>query len=76
LRNSRSWIPARKSCASLIIGDLAVRPIAVSTSFSIEARLPAMISSSTGSTSSPPPVSVRPPIGHLAQIANRPGVPI
>jgi hypothetical protein len=32
------------------MGDRAVRPIAVSTSFSIEARLPAMISSSTGST--------------------------
>src|SRR3954471_1280319 len=42
-------MPARKSCASRIIGDRAVRPIAVSTSPSIEARVPSTISSSTGS---------------------------
>src|SRR5215213_4475777 len=49
LRSRASWIPARKSCASRIIGDLAVRPIAVSTSRSIEASVPSTISSVTGS---------------------------
>src|SRR5258708_6896561 len=42
--------------------------MAVSTSFSIEARLPAMISSSTGSTSARRSVSVL-PTSHLAQTA-------
>src|SRR3954470_13018423 len=41
-------MPARKSCASRIIGERAVRPIAVSTSRSIEARVPSTISTSTG----------------------------
>ena len=53
LRRARSWIPARKSCASRIIGEREVRPIAVSTSISMAARLPATISSSTGSTGRP-----------------------
>ncbi len=61
-------MPARKSCASLIIGDRAVRPIAVSTSFSIEARLPATISSSTGSMLPVRPVRVWPLI-YLARRA-------
>src|SRR6266849_1715178 len=42
--------------------------MAVSTSFSIEARLPAMISSSTGPTSARRSVSVL-PTSHLAQTA-------
>src|SRR3954462_15554974 len=46
-------MPARKSCASRIIGDRAVRPIAVSTSPSIEARVPSTISTSTGSGTGP-----------------------
>src|SRR5215216_1933496 len=50
LRSRASWIPARKSWASRIIGDLAVRPIAVSTSRSIEASVPSTISRVTGST--------------------------
>src|SRR5215211_4232119 len=50
LRSLASWIPARKSWASRIIGDLAVRPIAVSTSRSIEASVPSTISRVTGST--------------------------
>ncbi len=45
-------MPARKSCASRIIGDRAVRPIAVSTSFSTAASEPSTISSTTGSTPS------------------------
>ena len=45
----RSWMPARKSCASRIIGERDVRPMAVSTSFSIAASVPATISTSTGS---------------------------
>src|SRR5689334_4196493 len=48
-RSFRSWMPARKSCASRIIGDRAVRPIAVSTSRSIDASVPLTISRSTGS---------------------------
>jgi hypothetical protein len=43
-------MPARKSCASRIIGDRAVRPIAVSTSFSMAASEPCTISSTIGST--------------------------
>ena len=50
LRSLASWIPARKSWASRIIGDLAVRPIAVSTSRSIEASVPSTISRVTGSS--------------------------
>ena len=38
LRSRRSWMPARKSCWSRIIGERAVRPIASSTSASIEAE--------------------------------------
>ena len=38
LRSCRSWMPARKSWASRIIGEREVRPIAVSTSSSTEAR--------------------------------------
>src|SRR5918997_1546461 len=49
LRSARSWIPARKSCWSRIIGDRAVRPIASSTSASIDASVPWTISTSTGS---------------------------
>src|ERR1700740_2553198 len=59
-------MPARKSCASLIIGDLDVLPIAVSTSFSIAARLPQTISSSTGSAGPrDPSVSIGTVIGSL-----------
>src|SRR4051794_32042387 len=42
-------MPARKSCASRIIGDREVRPMEVSTSFSIAASVPATISTRTGS---------------------------
>src|SRR5215212_9803509 len=49
LRSRASWIPARKSCASRIIGDRAVRPIAVSTSRSIDASVPFTISRRIGS---------------------------
>ena len=42
-------MPARKSCASRIIGEREVRPIEVSTSFSIAASVPATISTRTGS---------------------------
>jgi hypothetical protein len=38
LRSLRSWMPARKSCASRIIGDREVRAMAVSTSISTLAR--------------------------------------
>src|SRR5262245_61021978 len=54
LRSRRSWIPARKSCWSRIIGDRDVRPIWSSTSASIDASVPSTISSSTGSTSVTP----------------------
>src|SRR4029453_18198083 len=54
LRSHRSWIPARKSCWSRIIGDRDVRPIWSSTSASIDASVPSTISSSTGSTSVTP----------------------
>src|SRR5918994_64506 len=57
LRSRRSWIPARKSCWSRIMGERDVRPIWSSTSASIEASVPSTISSSTGSTS----VTSRPP---------------
>ena len=49
LRSSRSWMPARKSCASRIIGLRLVRAIAVSTSISTLASEPWTISTSTGS---------------------------
>ena len=48
-----SWMPARKSWASRIIGERAVRPIAVSTSASTEARVPATISTRIGSIIGP-----------------------
>src|SRR5918995_1909304 len=57
LRSRLSWIPARKSCWSRIMGERDVRPIWSSTSASIEANVPSTISSSTGSTS----VTSRPP---------------
>jgi hypothetical protein len=47
-------VDAAEVVASRIIGERAVRPIAVSTSFSMEARLPLTISSNTGSTLAPP----------------------
>jgi hypothetical protein len=47
-------MPARKSCASRIIGDRDVRPMDVSTSFSIAASVPATISTRTGSASTLP----------------------
>ena len=40
LRQWRSWMPARKSRASRIIGERAVRSIAASTSASAEASVP------------------------------------
>ena len=40
LRSWRSWMPARKSCASRIIGEREVRAMAVSTSISTLARVP------------------------------------
>src|SRR5688572_5951151 len=43
-------MPARKSCWSRIIGERAVRPIASSTSASIDASVPCTISTSTGSS--------------------------
>jgi hypothetical protein len=68
-RSRASWIPARKSWASRIIGDRAVRPIAVSTSRSIDARVPSTISTVTGSgpfrsavpLMGPPPLPAGPP---------------
>src|SRR5687768_1440295 len=42
-------MPARKSCWSRIIGERAVRPIASSTSASIEASVPWTISTRIGS---------------------------
>ena len=56
LRSRRSWMPARKSCWSRIIGERAVRPIASSTSASIEASVPCTISTRIGSiiTRAPP----------------------
>ena len=46
-------MPARKSCASRIIGLRLVRPMAVSTSISTLAREPWTISTSTGSALAP-----------------------
>ncbi len=40
LRSWRSWMPARKSWASRIIGERQVRPMAVSTSISTLASVP------------------------------------
>ena len=53
LRSLRSWMPARKSWASRIIGLREVRPMAVSTSISTAAREPWTISTSTGSALAP-----------------------
>ena len=52
LRQVASWMPARKSCASRIIGERAVRAIAVSTSRSTLASVPSTISTRTASTGS------------------------
>ena len=62
LRSSRSWMPARKSWASRIIGLRLVRAIAVSTSISTLASVPCTISVSTGSALAPAS-SVRKPNG-------------
>ena len=53
LRSNRSWMPARKSWASRIIGLRLVRPMAVSTSISTLASDPCTISTSTGSALAP-----------------------
>ena len=53
LRSSRSWMPARKSWASRIIGLRLVRAMAVSTSISTLASEPCTISTSTGSALAP-----------------------
>ena len=50
LRSWRSWMPARKSCASRIIGLRLVRAMAVSTSISTLANVPWTISTRIGST--------------------------
>ena len=60
LRSCRSWMPARKSWASRIIGEREVRAIAVSTSISTLASVPSTISTMMGSTAVPSGVS-RPP---------------
>jgi hypothetical protein len=54
-------MPARKSCASRIIGERDVRPIEVSTSISMAARVPATISTRTGSASTLPLVRLTEP---------------
>src|SRR5690349_19029105 len=53
LRSRRSWMPARKSWASRIIGLREVRAMAVSTSCSTAASEPCTISTSTGSALRP-----------------------
>ena len=53
LRSNRSWMPARKSWASRIIGLRLVRAMAVSTSISTLASVPWTISVSTGSAPAP-----------------------
>src|SRR6476619_5084809 len=63
LRSSRSWMPARKSWASRIIGLRLVRAIAVSTSISTDASVPWTISTSTGSAPASAS-SVRKPYGN------------
>ena len=63
LRSCRSWMPARKSWASRIIGLRLVRPMAVSTSISTLAKVPWTISTRIGSTSVPSGVS-RPPCSY------------
>src|SRR3989442_974167 len=50
LRHRRSWIPARKSRASRIMGERDVRSIAASTSASTEASVPSTIWRTMGST--------------------------
>ena len=57
LRSWRSWMPARKSCASRIMGERLVRAMAVSTSISTLARVPWTISTRIGSTVVPSAVS-------------------
>src|SRR5262245_62394687 len=49
LRQRRSWIPARKSRASRIMGERDVRSIAASTSASTEASVPSTIWRTIGS---------------------------
>ena len=49
LRQRRSWMPARKSRASRIIGERAVRSMAASTSASTEASVPSTIWRTMGS---------------------------
>src|SRR5262245_7279131 len=65
LRRRRSWMPARKSCWSRIMGERDVRPIWSSTSGSMEASVLSTISISTGSTSVtiPPPSPAGPSLG-------------
>src|SRR6478752_7404984 len=50
LRSWRSWMPARKSWASRIMGERDVRAMAVSTSISTLASVPSTISTRIGST--------------------------
>src|SRR5437879_180142 len=50
LRHRRSWIPARKSRASRIMGERDVRSIAASTSASTDASVPSTIWRTMGST--------------------------
>ena len=57
LRSWRSWMPARKSCASRIMGERLVRAMAVSTSISTLASVPCTISTRIGSTVVPLAVS-------------------
>src|SRR5262245_8342395 len=63
LRHRRSWIPARKSRASRIMGERDVRSIAASTSASTEASVPSTIwrtiGSIPGSTVFTPPPMLR-----------------
>src|SRR4029450_10005551 len=50
LRSRRSWMPARKSCWSRIIGERAVRPVGAFT--------PALIRPRAPPTEVPPPVHI------------------
>src|SRR5258705_2525437 len=54
LRHCRSWMPARKSRASRIIGERDVRSIAASTSASTDASVPSTIWMTIGSIAGPP----------------------
>src|SRR5437870_13378461 len=60
LRHRRSWIPARKSRASRIMGERAVRSIAASTSASTEASVPSTIWRTIGSTGGSPVLTSHP----------------